>query len=122
MPAYTDQWTSEDNGQPYTAISYTSPSDGNPAGGSVGGLGLQISWQAGPLQEWKANGAFVEDVLTAVLKRLEFYQQASEGRFACTENEQAIQHINEALDVLRTRTARRRSQGVEGTHTPHVSE
>ena len=90
--------------------------DGLPAGGHVRGIGLSIDWQNGPLSvdgERKApNGAFVETVLEAALQRIKHYQEL---KFACSENADAIVHITAALVALRSRTARREAQGIEGT-------
>lgn len=105
-------------------IQNVSYSDGNPAGGSVEGVGLKIEWQNGPLGrpdpngERKApNGAFVETVLSAVLQRIEYYQTAKEGKFKCRENAIAITKIEEALLWLDKRTRDREARQVEGTHT-----
>lgn len=91
--------------------------DGNPAGGVTQSTGLLISWQNGPLgrgdQRREPNGAFVETVIAAALDRIGFYNDAG---FACDENEEAIDHLNMALDSLNRRTARREAAGVEGTH------
>lgn len=102
---------------------------GNPAGGNVklyepikdqGEPVLYIKWQEGPLGRGKdrlePNGAFVETVIAAAKQRIEFYQTASEGKFACQENEIAIGMLQNALDVLDKRTKRRETAGVEGTH------
>lgn len=118
MPRNHTHWTSQDNGLHYESIDDTD-NQGNPAGGAVTGLGVSIKWQAGPLQDNTPNGAFVEDIIEAVSNRLRFYQTASDGRFACPENDAALQFLNMAQQQLRLRTAKRRSQGVEGTHQPH---
>lgn len=112
------KWISADNGVLY---SYRNHMDANnrPAGGDVFGMGISINWQAGPLGGNPPNGAFVEDVLQAVRNRLDFYQTAAGGQFACSENQFAIDHIDNALHWLRDRTLRRRVAGVEGTHQPH---
>ena len=60
----------------------------------------------------------MEDCLIAVQHRLEFYQRSG---FACDENAEAMSHIAQALDILNLRTARRMTQGVEGTHAAHVA-
>jgi hypothetical protein len=92
--------------------------DGNPAGGIVLGKGLEIRWQRGPLgrgtKRSEPNGAFVETVLDATLQRIKFYQNNT--KFACTENERAIESIITALTALNSRTQRREHEGVEGTH------
>ena len=59
------------------------------------------------------NGAFVEGVIMAAKKRLEFYQAS---RFACPENASALDHLNKALEALESRTSRRVTAGTEGTH------
>lgn len=103
----------------FTADNYVD-ADGNPAGGYVQGLQLAIRWQDGPLgrgeDRKEPNGAFVETVLAAVKQRLEFYQTAANGKFACRENGEAIARIDEALLVLDMRTKNREGRQVEGTH------
>ncbi len=91
--------------------------NGNPAGGYVKGVGLDITWQNGPLgrdgERKEPNGAFVEGVLQAALQRIQYY---NDGKFRCRENSLAITHIEEALHWLNARTAERESRAVEGTH------
>lgn len=95
-------------------------SHGNPTGGSVTGTGLSINWQNGPLgrgaDRQPPNGAFVETVIEAARQRIEFYQKASDGRFACRENAIAITKLEEALMWLDKRTRAREERQVEGTH------
>lgn len=90
---------------------------GNPSGGSVRGVGLAIDWQNGALASetgrTEPNGAFVETVILAARRRLEYYQRS---KFACDENAAAIEHLNDALVVLGERTQRRKTAGVEGTY------
>ena len=59
------------------------------------------------------NGAFVEGVILAAVKRLSFYQAS---KFACPENADAINLLNKAIDILEARTSRRVAAGTEGTH------
>ena len=96
--------------------------NGNPSGGEVRGTGLSIDWQNGPLgrgEERKdPNGAFVETVIDAAKQRIEFYQNASDGKFSCEENAFAIAFLQKALASLNNRTLKREAEGVEGTHTP----
>lgn len=105
----------------FKSFHWLSP-EGNPAGGCTTGTGFTISWQNGPLgridtpERVGPNGAFVEDVLEAVLDRIKFYQTGSGGRFACVENAEAIDHIERALLELDKRTKRRVNAGTEGTH------
>jgi len=90
---------------------------GNPAGGCSGGTGFVISWQNGPLgrgpERRDPNGAFVEDVIAAVIDRIEFYQ---ESRFACRSNARALEKLKAALAELEARTKEREVRDVEGTH------
>ena len=91
--------------------------EGNPAGGVASGRGFAISWQNGPLgrgeERREPNGAFVEDVIKAVINRLAFYQN---GNFACVANDLALNYLRTAYEALRLRTEEREARGVEGTH------
>jgi len=90
--------------------------DGNPAGGSVMGVGISINWQDGPLGRGDdrkvPNGAFVETVISAVIQRIEHYQT----KFPCRENAIALTHLETANLWLNKRTQDREERGVEGTH------
>lgn len=103
----------------YDAINHTDAA-GNPTGGSVHGTGLAIYWQDGPLgrglDRTEPNGAFVETVIAAAKQRLEFYQKAGGGKFACLHNAEAIAALEDSLAILGQRTAEREARGVEGTH------
>ena len=100
-------------------VTHNNKSDdhGRPAGGCTHGRGFTIAWQDGPLgtgpDRIEPNGAFVEDVITAAIGRIEFYQ-ASE--FASDYNARALDHLYEARAALRERTRDREARGVEGTH------
>lgn len=91
--------------------------EGAPTGGGVRGTGLWIDWQHGPLgrgeERKEPNGAFVETVIAAAKQRLEFYQESD---FACQENADAIESLDEALRDLDSRTKSREEREVEGTH------
>ena len=95
----------------------TTDGAGNPAGGSVRGVGLEIDWQDGPLgrdgERKEPSGTFTETVIAAVIQRIAFYQQS---KFRCRENALAITKMEEALHWLNARTTRREKAGVEGTH------
>lgn len=92
--------------------------DGNPDGGVTSAPGLLISWQRGPMVvdgiRVGQNGAFVEDVITAAVERLKYFQST---KFECSENMVAITHLEAALRALQERTAAREQRGVEGTHS-----
>lgn len=98
--------------------------NGNPTGGSTQGTGFTIAWQHGPLgrgaDHLEPNGAFVEDVIDAALDRIRYMTEANGGRFDCPENRQALRHLEQALEALDSRTRRRESAGVEGTHAAEV--
>lgn len=100
--------------------------DGNPTGGRVKSTGLDISWQDGPLG-WdynrntypaavQPNGAFTEDVVLAVIQRLQFFQEANNRKFACRENACAITHLEEALMWMQRRHDNRVGRKVQGEH------
>lgn len=101
---------------------HTLDDDGNPTGGTTNGVGLYIQWQNGPLgrdaERGEPNGAFVEGVILAAIGRLQFFQTASNKKFACRENALAITKLEEALMWLEERTRAREERKVEGTHTP----
>ena len=96
--------------------------NGNPAGGVSTGKGFTVSWQNGPLGRFgteerrEPNGAFVEDVLDACRSRFEFYQTASNGKFACEENAACIELLEQVLEIQALRTQRRIQSKTEGTH------
>jgi hypothetical protein len=95
----------------------TNDEAGNPAGGTVKGIGIDVSWQNGPLAvdgvRKERNGAFVEDLIQAAIKRMEYYQAS---KFKCRENALAITKLEEALHWMNARTSRRTAEGTEGTH------
>ena len=90
--------------------------DGVPAGGEVRGTGFQIVWQHRPLGRGEnripAEGAFPEDLMLAVIARLEFFQDSP---FACQENADSITLVRAALERQYDRTRRREARGTEGT-------
>ena len=93
--------------------------NGNPAGGFASGTGFSITWQNGPLVDPETgerkppSGAFVETIIQVVIEQINYYQQS---QFACEENANALASLEEALQQLQARTARREAAGVEGTH------
>ncbi len=96
-------------------------STGAPDGGEYESLGLNIRWQRGPLKPpgetemMPPNGAFVETVIEAALRRLMFYQTT---RFACQENADAIGHLLQARGAVEDRERRREAEGKLGTYKP----
>lgn len=90
--------------------------DDNPAGGHARGRGFHISWQDGPVNREAgehASGAFVEDVLEALMNRMEFYQ---DSKFKCEENEAALRDLRSAYDNMLLRREDRKERGVLGKH------
>lgn len=108
------------NGIKHCEIVNRADDQGNPAGGHVMGVGLNISWQDGPLGRGEdrkdPNGAFVETVISAAIQRIEWYQNANNGKFKCRENAIAITKLEEANLWLNKRTAEREARQVEGTY------
>jgi len=92
--------------------------EGCPTGGTTTGVGIEIHWQNGSLGRGEdrkdQNGAFVEGVLSAVLGRLEYYENS---KFEDIHNRVAIIKIKEALVQLEERTKERETRQIEGTHT-----
>lgn len=89
----------------------------NPSGGFYKATGIDIVWQNGPLgrgvNRLEPNGAFVENVVDAAVKRIQFYQ---DSKFNCRENAIALTHLETALLWLNKRTQDREARQVEGTH------
>ncbi len=91
--------------------------NGNPSGGNTFGTGFAISWQNGPLgrdeTRKEPNGAFVEDIIAAVIDRIDYYQKS---QFKSDYNQKAIEYLILANKELNARTIDREKRKVEGTH------
>lgn len=74
---------------------------------------LRIDFQHGPIKEVGVNGLTNEVLLAIVKHRLEGFQS---GPFACSENQGALESVNNALTILESRTKAREARGVEGTN------
>ena len=89
---------------------------GAPAGGNTIGIGMHIEWQNGPLVvdggPVPRNGAFVEDVLAALIQRIEYYQTT---KYANESNTEALNALIEAQEALAMRIALRKRSGKLGT-------
>lgn len=97
--------------QAYEHQNLTTP-DGDPAGGYVKGVGLSIEWQNGPLGSGQEpNGAFLETVVDACIKRLEHHQS---GPFYRDENQRALSRLRDALFWLTVRAQSREERGIQG--------
>lgn len=75
-----------------------------------------ILFQNGPIGEDGngVNGVTHEALLAILIDRLQGFQS---GRYACVENQVALERIQQAQRALQERTKKRMERGVEGTHT-----
>lgn len=69
-----------------------------------------INFQLGPVQESGVNGVTNESLLAILIHRTTHIDR----QFPCLENRSAISHMQDALNALEARTARRVQRGVEG--------
>lgn len=74
----------------------------------------RVEFQNGPIKENGLNGVMNEDLIAIVIDRLDGFQS---GPYAHPKNAEAKQHLELALYALNSRTAERKSRGVEGTST-----
>lgn len=74
---------------------------------------IEIRFQNGPLQEVGANGITNEVLLAVLIDRMRGFQS---GKFACVENQKALEAMLEAQFALSSRTRQRLARGLEGTH------
>jgi hypothetical protein len=77
---------------------------------------IRVVFQSGFPKEVGINGCRVEDVMLLAVERLQNYQ---DGPLACSENEEALAHLNAALRSLQERLQRRQEQGVLNTMARH---
>lgn len=76
-------------------------------------MGIELSFQHGPIKEVGTNGITHEVLLAILIDRLRGFQTSA---YACEENQKALQHLQDARDWLFERTKGRVQRGVEGTH------
>jgi len=109
---WSDASASGKDGHDVSGQDWTDDS-GNPGGGWARSIGLEIDWQDGPAgpDRERVNGTFVEDVLLACARRLEFYQG---GKFACDDNARSLEHVMAARKILLDRRSDRKDRGVLG--------
>lgn len=74
---------------------------------------VRIKFQNGPIKEVGTNGVTHEALLAIVIDRLEGFQS---GPYECEENQDALNYLRKAQEVLHDRTLARLARGVEGTH------
>lgn len=103
--------------QALNVINWVDQDTGYPKGGRVLGVGISIDWQDGPVDDsGGVNGAQVDEIIEAAVLRLQWLQEAADGRFACQENEATIVALRAAQRWQERRTERRKVAGVEGTN------
>lgn len=78
-----------------------------------GGIVADIHFQDGPINEVGVNGVGQEAILAILIDRLQCFQSS---KYSCKENAVALTHLEEALNMLNSRTLKRKMYGVEGTH------
>lgn len=117
-----DRWTNE------LEINNFCNVEGNPTGGTVKGVGIDIKWQEGPLgwdyvkntypEGVTPNGAFTEDICLALIERVKFFQEGGTpaGKFKCRENAIVLTHLEEALMWMQKRHDARVARNVQGEH------
>lgn len=74
---------------------------------------VHISFQNGPIKESGINGITHETLLAILIDRMEGFQS---GRYACADNQEALEAMRKAQEALLRRTKARVARGVEGTH------
>lgn len=79
---------------------------------ATGEILADIHFQDGPVKEKGINGVANEDLIVMVMHRLNQFQDSD---YACKENADAINHLQDALDSLRARTNKRAQRGIVGT-------
>jgi hypothetical protein len=62
------------------------------------------------------NGTTNEELLEVLIDRT----QTLQDKFPCNENEFALSHMRQALELFNHRTRQRQAQNVEGTDKPHI--
>ena len=72
-----------------------------------------VRFQNGPIAENGVNGLSNEALLAIVLDRITSFQA---GNYADEWNADAMDHIEQAMSALKTRTLNRIKRGVEGTN------
>lgn len=74
---------------------------------------ISFTLQNGPIKEVGVNGCQVDTIIYAAKMILE----GLNAKYPCKENDEAIDSLCHALNVLEERTKNRQARGVEGTST-----
>lgn len=72
----------------------------------------EIKFQNGPIKESGVNGVSHEVLIAVVMDRLQGFQS---GPYASPDNQEALEHLEKALEALQRRTRERLARNVEGT-------
>lgn len=96
----------------YEIAGFTGENPSVPECTMIGGCAI-IAFQNGPILENGVNGVTHEALLAVIEDRLAGFQA---GPYACSDNAEALAHIQAAQEVLQRRTRARMARGVEGTH------
>jgi hypothetical protein len=75
---------------------------------------INLSFQDGPIPEQGTNGTTNEEVIQLLIDRIRSLDLVLPSPW----NGAAIDHLEEALSALNTRTRERQARGVEGTNAP----
>lgn len=70
-----------------------------------------VSFQNGTVPDNGVNGITIEALLALCIDRLECFQS---GAFANSSNQEALNHLNQAMDALKERTLDRINRNVKG--------
>ena len=113
LPQTIDDVESVIPGRRVYRTSYRTQPDGTRTAGMVGGVGMSIFWQAGPISgPASRRGAVVEDVLAVAVKRLEQLSEPMPNPYT----KAAVEYLELALEELADRQADRKRRGVQGTY------
>ena len=76
----------------------------------------EISFQDGPIKEVGINGIQNIDLFDILLDRLEYLQTMHNGKYACNENKDILDHLRKCKAIDKERTRAREKRNVEGTN------
>lgn len=110
-PYFTNEYTNVFSESP-DVMEYNAPHHFHVRDAKTDKVLSEVHFQEGPIKEVGVNGVCNEDLLLMVYARLDCFQHSD---YMCTENEEAMRHIEEAVKALRSRTNRRKAAGIEGT-------
>src|SRR5712692_9471530 len=97
-------------------MTYTSlPGKNSQALNTFLGVGIDIQFQDGPIQEYGTNGTTNEEIIQLIIDRISSLNDMLDGKYRCRENSLAITKLEEAKMWLEHRTQKRKERGVEGT-------